>query len=126
VLIDFWATWCNPCVAALPQLAKIYQEGKDKGLIMLSVDRDEEAKTATDFLSKKGYIWPNFHDDGDIEKLMGSSGIPRMVLIDAQGKIVYDRTGSNETELRTEIAKLGSEYASLRPKPKQAPCAASN
>jgi thiol-disulfide isomerase/thioredoxin len=123
VLIDFWATWCYPCVAALPQLAKIYQEGRDKGLIMLSIDRDEEAKTATDFLSKKGYTWPDFHDDGDIEKLMGPSGIPRTVLVDAQGKIVYDAIAPNDDQLRTEIAKLGPEYVSLLPK--QAPCVAS-
>jgi hypothetical protein len=90
---------------------------------MLSIDRDEEAKTATDFLSKKGYTWPDFHDDGDIEKLMGPSGIPRTVLVDAQGKIVYDAIAPNDDQLRTEIAKLGPEYVSLLPK--QAPCVAS-
>jgi len=125
VLIDIWATWCAPCVEGLPKLDKIYQEAKDKGLVLVSVDRDEEAKTATDFLSKKGYAWPNFHDDGDIEKLMGESGIPQEVLVDAQGKIVYDGA-MDEDELRTEIAKLGPEYASLRPKPKDAPCAVKN
>jgi hypothetical protein len=40
-------------------------------------------------------------------------GIPRTILIDAQGKIVYDATGMDEDQLRTEIAKLGSEYAAL-------------
>ena len=125
VLLDFWATWCGPCVAELPQLAHIYQEAKDKGLVLISVDQDEEAKTAAEFWSKKGYTWPNFHDDGDIETLMGSSGIPRTVLIDAQGKIVYDRTASSEEDLRTEIAKLGPQYAPLSPKPKETPCIAS-
>ena len=87
VLLDFWATWCGPCVAALPQLAQIYQEAKDKGLVLLTVDQDEEANTAAKFLAKKGYTWPNFHDgDGEIEKLVGSSGIPRTMLVDAQGK----------------------------------------
>jgi thiol-disulfide isomerase/thioredoxin len=121
VLIDFWATWCSPCVDALPKLDKIYQEAKDKGLVLILVDRDEETKTATDFLTKKGYNWPDFHDDGEIEKIMGSSGIPREVLIDAQGKIVYDG-GLDEDELRTEIAELGPEYTSLRPKPKETAC----
>lgn len=122
VLIDIWATWCEPCVKALPELAKIYEETRDKGLVLVSVDRDEEAKTAADFLAKKGYSWPDFHDDGDIENMVGPSGIPRIILVDAQGKIVYDSTGLGEDGLRIEIAKLGPEYASLRPKPKGKPC----
>jgi thiol-disulfide isomerase/thioredoxin len=126
VLLDFWATWCGPCVAALPKLAQIYQEAKDKGLILLTVDQDEEANTAAEFLAKKGYAWRNFHDgDGEIEKLVGRSGIPRTMLVDAQGKIAYDVEGMDEDELRKEIAKLGPEYAPLLPKPKQTPCVAS-
>lgn len=124
VLIDFWATWCAPCITSLPKIAQIYQETKGKGLIVISVDSDEEAKTAADFLTKKGYTWPNFHDDGEIEELIGSSGIPRAMLIDGGGKILYD--GRDEDELRNEIAKLGPEYASLRSNPSQAPCRTSN
>ena len=90
------------------------------------MDQDEEPNTAAELLSKKGYNWPNFHDDdGATEKLVGLSGIPRTILIDAQGKIVYDASGMDEDQLRTEIAKLGSEYAALAPKPKEAPCTAS-
>jgi thiol-disulfide isomerase/thioredoxin len=125
VLIDFWATWCGPCIEALPQVAKIYQEAGDKGLVLLSVDQDEEAKTAADFWSKKSYAWPDFHDAGDIEKVMGASGIPRMVLINARGEIVFDATAPSDDQLRKEIAKLGPQYASLLAKPKQAPCACS-
>jgi len=70
-------------------------------------------------MTKKGYTWPNFHDgDGEIEKLMGSSGIPRLMLVDAQGTIVFDTTGSDENKLREHLAKLGPEYADLAPKPK--------
>jgi thiol-disulfide isomerase/thioredoxin len=127
VLIDFWATWCAPCVASMPKLAEIYKEGKDKGLVMISVDQDQEASKAVDFLAKKGYEWPNFHDgNGEIEKLMGSGGIPRTVLVDAKGQIVYDGTGMDENHLRTHLAKLGPEFRDLSPKaPQPAPCVAS-
>jgi hypothetical protein len=94
-------------------------------LIVISVDRDEEAKTAADLLNQKGYSWPNFHDEGEIEKLIGSSGIPRVMLVDGGGKIVYDGQ-MDEDELRNEVAKLGPEYASLRSNPSQAPCRTSN
>ena len=126
VLLDLWATWCGPCVAALPQLAQIYQDAKDKGLVLLTVDQDEEPDTADKFLTTKGYTWPNFHDgDGQIEKLVGSSRIPRTMLVDARGKITYDGSGMDEDQLRTAIVKLGPDYVALSPKPKQTPCTAS-
>ena len=55
VLLDVWATWCGPCVAALPLLQNIYKEANEKGLVLISIDQDEEASTATEFLRKKGY-----------------------------------------------------------------------
>ena len=125
VLIDIWATWCGPCVAALPKLAEIYKEARDMGLVLLSVDQDEDAKKAVDFLAKKNYAWPDFHDDGEMEELIGSSGIPRTLLIDATGKVVYDGNFDDD-RVRQKIAKLGPEYASLRQKPKEAPCVGSN
>jgi thiol-disulfide isomerase/thioredoxin len=123
VLIDFWATWCAPCVASMPHLAEIYKEAKSKGLVLISVDQDEDAAKATDFMAKHGYEWPNYHDgDGAIGKLMGPSGIPRVVLVDANGQVVFDGSG-DEDQLRRHVAKLGPEYADLAPKPKVPPCA---
>jgi thiol-disulfide isomerase/thioredoxin len=125
VLLDFWATWCGPCVAGLPQLAKVYEEAKNKGLELISIDQDEEAATAANFFAKKGYTWPEFHDgDGEIEKLMGSTGIPRLVLVDAEGQVAYDGDG-DESKLRVHLAKLGPEYQELAPKPAAPPCASS-
>lgn len=121
VLIDLWATWCAPCVEALPKLDKINHEAAGKGLVLISVDGDEDDKTASDFLAKKGYAWPNFHDYGEIGKLVGTSGIPRALLIDAQGKVVYDGDGADDDALREHIAKLGPDFASLVVK-KQEPC----
>jgi thiol-disulfide isomerase/thioredoxin len=126
VLLDLWATWCAPCVKAFPELAQLYEEAKEKGLIFISVDQDEESQTATDFLKKKGYSWPNFHDgDGEVAKALRSSGIPRTLLIDSRGTVVYDRASTGD-ELRAAIANLGPDYASLAPKSKPNPCAASN
>jgi hypothetical protein len=84
------------------------------------VDEDEEAQMAKDFLAKKNYTWANFHDDGEIMYEVGSSGIPRTLLIDKQGKVIYDGDGE-ESGLRAGIAKLGPEYASIAPKP-ESPC----
>lgn len=122
VLLDVWATWCGPCVQSLQQLAAIYQETKDKGLVFLTFDTDEESKTAADFLNKRGYTWPNFHDDGAASDALSVTGVPRTLLIDAKGKVVLDKIGVADNDLRSEIAKLGPEFASVAPKPEPVPC----
>ena len=122
VFIDVWATWCGPCVASLPRLAQLYQETKDKGLAFLTIDTDEDARTSAALLAKHGYTWPNFHDDGNAASALGVTGIPRTLLVDTHGTVVFDRMAFGEDELRSEIAKLGPEFAALAPKVPQAPC----
>jgi thiol-disulfide isomerase/thioredoxin len=113
VLLDFWATWCGPCIASMPNMARLYQEAMPKGLVMLSVDEDEDVKTATDFLVKHGYTWPNTQDDGKIGDAFKKMGIPLFVLLDAQGKIVFYKAGDDDVGLRKAITSLGPEFASL-------------
>lgn len=116
VLVDFWATWCLPCMASMPQMADLYQETKDKGLVFLGVDEDKDAKTAADYLAQKHETFPNFHDSGEIGKALKEVGLPYTVLVDARGKIVFSKTGYSDdslSELRAAIAKLGPEFSSV-------------
>lgn len=122
VLLDFWATWCKPCMATIPKLAEIDRDAAPKGLVTLSVDEDEDEKTATDFLTEHKYTWPNTHDDGKIGDAFKKLGIPLFVLIDAQGKIVFYKMADNDTELRKAVAGLGTQFASLAPVQKPQPC----
>ena len=106
-------------VESLPDLAKIYLESKDLGLVLISVDMDENATTGASFFAKKGYPWPNYHDaDRSVEMFLGGSSIPRMLLIDARGQVVYDTTGTDIDVLRAHLADLGPEFRDLSPKPK--------
>jgi cytochrome c biogenesis protein CcmG/thiol:disulfide interchange protein DsbE len=114
VLLEFWATWCAPCVSSLPSLAKLFKETSEKGLVLLSVDEDEDAKTAADFWNKRAEPWPNFHDaDGEVQRAFAPGGVPEFVLIDPTGKITYTDSGFDEPALRAAIAKLGPEFASV-------------
>lgn len=119
VLLDFWFTGCAPCVASMPALAKIAKETSGKGLVVLSIDEDQDAETAAEFWAKQKENWPNFHDaDGEIMRAFPPGGAPEFVLIDATGRITYGRIGFDESELRAAIAKLGPEFASLDVKSK--------
>lgn len=121
LLIDFWATWCGPCVASLPELAEIYDETRGKGLIFLGVDEDKDVAKGSAFLERRGYTWPNFTDpDGEVHKQLGYEGIPHVILVDSGGTIVFDGTGEDARELRSSIAKLGPEFRSVDPE--SGPC----
>ncbi len=109
VLLDFWATWCPPCVAELDNLKKIKEESPQKDLVILSIDEDEGADTGNNFLAKRGVTWANFHDDGEIWRALPSnSGIPYYVLMDANGQITFSKPSASDLELRDAIAKLAT------------------
>ena len=62
VLVDFWASWCEPCKDALPHYNKIYAKYKDKGVIFLGINEDEEPKDRDAFLKKTPIQFPVFAD----------------------------------------------------------------
>jgi hypothetical protein len=104
----------------LEHVAQLYREA-GKQLTLITIDEDEEAKAATEFLKMRAYQWLNMHDSGDIGKALGEGdGIPRAILIDAQGKVIFDEL-RNDAEVRKAIAKLGPEYASFAPKKSPTP-----
>jgi thiol-disulfide isomerase/thioredoxin len=113
VLLDFWATWCAPCVESLPSLENLYKETADKGLVVLSIDSDEDAQTAKDFLAKRKEPWANFHLTDEAAAAFPEHGIPYLVLVDASGKVVYSWEGLDEDGLRAAVAKLGPAFAGV-------------
>jgi len=121
VLIDLWATWCAPCVAALPALAKLAEEGKGKGLVLITVDRDEDPNNATAYLKEKGLALTNFHDgDGQIESMLGPSPLPRELIVDKVGWVVVDAQ-LDESRLRSRLAELDPAFKELAPKSQTIP-----
>jgi len=110
VLLDFWATWCVPCVESLPAVEKLYHETVTNGLVLLSIDEDEDPKKADAFWSKHNEPWPNFHATSDVLGSFPHHGIPYFVLIDASGQVVFSAAGLDETALRTALAKLNPAF----------------
>jgi peroxiredoxin len=112
-LLSIWGTWCGPCVSWLPAFNRIYTDVKNKGLAMVTIDRDDP-EYAAEYLARHNYSWTNYHDvDSSVGRAFKSVGIRRIpltILIDAQGKIVYDDFG-DESAVRKAIAALGPEFA---------------
>jgi thiol-disulfide isomerase/thioredoxin len=113
VLLDFWATWCGPCVESMPSVRKLYSEAAKNGLILLSIDEDDDAEKAADFLSRNKESWANFHDDGEIVRLFPNEGIPHFVLIDSAAEVVFSKSSFDEPAMRAAIAALGPQFATI-------------
>jgi cytochrome c biogenesis protein CcmG, thiol:disulfide interchange protein DsbE len=118
ILIDFWATWCGPCTAAMPAMATLQHDFTAHGGLFLTINQDNTPEDATDYLKQHHYDWQDFHDtDSKLSTPFHIEGIPDVLLIDSSGKVVYDYVGSDEPSLRRAIAKLGPEFQALAPPP---------
>ena len=94
VLIDVWATWCNPCRQEMPALKKLEQElhGKDVVFLGVSIDRDADKEKWLNFVNQEGLQGIQLHASGgeQLSKDYSISGIPRFILIDKQGNIAAE------------------------------------
>ncbi len=100
VLLDFWATWCGPCVAALPQMIKLFEKySGNSNVVFHSIDVDESEKTIKDFLTKKNYSFNILLANGtDVQKEYGVTAIPTLFIIDKLGKIQFKHIGFSKEE----------------------------
>jgi thiol-disulfide isomerase/thioredoxin len=114
LLLDFWATWCGPCVADLPALRRIYDRFHDSGFDILgaSADGGTSKTTRADldrFLETSPLRWPIAFDGrgtrGDLARTFNVSGIPVKILIDRRGVIrLVEIGGGDEAAARIETA----------------------
>ncbi len=91
VLVNFWATWCAPCVAELPSLQNLYNDYGDK-VTFLFVAQDMEQKVSN-FVEKHGYDLPIYFSDTEAPSLLTAKTIPTTYVIDKQGKIIIAEIG---------------------------------
>jgi thiol-disulfide isomerase/thioredoxin len=96
VLVDFWATGCGPCVAELPALKAAYDRLHERGFEVIGISCDTDRERLLNFVKKNGYPWPQYFDgkqqvDNKFTQQYGIDGIPRMFLVDRQGRLVADR-----------------------------------
>jgi thiol-disulfide isomerase/thioredoxin len=109
VLLDFWATWCAPCVSAMPELQQLHQRHAAKGFSVVGISIDEEHRKARKFAEKKKLAYPVYLDATKTPawSVFHVRSIPAVFLVDADGQIVQQWLGKVDMkEVEQAVAKL--------------------
>ena len=107
VLLDFWATWCGPCIRSMPTLEKIHADYRDQGLVVLGIDVGEKRETVEKFLQTKPIPYPVIMgDEAGIPAAYGITVYPTFVMIGPDGKVAATQFGLSDA-LTGIVSKAG-------------------
>ena len=111
-VIDFWATWCKPCIKSIPEIVKMNNDYLDQGIVFIGVDVDSPRNLAKvrPFALSKGINYPVLLDtEQELMTALNVSVLPTFVILDPKGRRVYTHEGfviGEEKALRLQIEKL--------------------
>ena len=112
VVLDFWATWCPPCVKEIPHFVELHEQYKDKGVEIVGISLDDAGISVVKaFVQKYQIKYPILMTDGRVDKAFGGiSGIPTTFVIDSAGNISKKYVGYNskavfETDIKALLAE---------------------
>jgi len=111
VLVNFFATWCGPCMQEMPHLQKeIWTRFKDKNFIMVAIDRGEKEEVVNALQKKRGFEFPIACDANKaVYSKFATKYIPRNYLIDAKGTVVYQAAGFEDEEFKKLVTAIEHE-----------------
>ena len=110
VFVNFWATWCPPCIVEMPSLQALYNDYKDK-VVFVFVTNDN-FNTVEQFKSKKGFDFLVYNSLNEIPETLMTRSIPRTFIINKKGEIVVDESGAvdwNSERVRKQLDNLLKE-----------------
>lgn len=117
VVVDFWATWCGPCMAMADEMVAINKEFQPKGFQMIGVSLDKDKAALVKVVKEKNFAWPHYFNgkgwDNPIWKQYGERGIPFTLLIGPDGTVLWK--GHPGAGLKQQIEKAMKEHPPRAP-----------
>ncbi|MCF3110499.1 TlpA family protein disulfide reductase [Niabella sp. CC-SYL272] len=113
VLIQFWASWCKPCIQEVPILKKIHEKYKDAPFTLISFSIDQDSLAFRKAIVQHAMDWPQVFGDDRLYKALLVIPIPQLYLIDKTGKTIYNSTFINDKELNL-LKKILAEHLDNR------------
>ncbi|MBL0105061.1 MAG: TlpA family protein disulfide reductase [Bacteroidetes bacterium] len=121
IVIDFWATWCKPCIEELNAINEVYADWqKETGVkvITISLDDARTMSRVAPFINGRSWKYENYIDpNGDFKRAMNVNMPPHTFLLNGKGEIVWQHVGfaeGNEEELFEQIKKVAAESAGTK------------
>jgi len=95
IFINFWATWCPPCLAEMPSVNKLYEQFKDdEGVVFIMVDADSDFAKAKKYMDRKKYQMPVYAVASRIPQQLFAGSLPTTVVLDKHGRLSYHEVGA--------------------------------
>jgi cytochrome c biogenesis protein CcmG/thiol:disulfide interchange protein DsbE len=115
-VVNFWATWCSPCRREQPVLQQLWEDYRDRGVILIGVNQRDDAAAATAWLEKYDVSYPSVLDsDGASAAAFGFAGLPATYVADGSGELRYaffgEITAGELTRIVDEVLADGSTTA---------------
>ncbi|ALA58042.1 peroxiredoxin family protein [Nitrospira moscoviensis] len=115
VLLNFWATWCKPCITEMPAMQAGYDKLRDKGFVVLAINELEDEEKVKEHIRSYGHTFPVLMDrDNRVANKYGVFGLPVSVFIDVNGRVQEYIKGGLLTERKIDetVARMQSQSAS--------------
>lgn len=110
IFMNFWATWCPPCIAEMPNIQKLYESTANDSLVFVMISLDEDPQTAKDFIIRKEYTLPIYFLNGYRPAVYNSTVVPTTYVISPTGDILLEHQGManyNTDKFKKFLQKAG-------------------